>query len=107
MRIRYASERTYRIRRFLPIFVLIAVFLIPALLSLRDIQLGQPADDAIYIDLANSIGQGHGLRHIALLQAPLETWFPMGWPLILSIVLKLSPRNFKATRYLNLFFVLL
>lgn len=94
----------FRDRWLLLIIVLVGAAL--GLLCLRSLQIGQPADDANYLILAESLATGHGLRLICFPSAPLEQWFPAGWPLLLTPILLISPRNYGLTRILPFAFTL-
>lgn len=88
---------------------LLAIVLFSAtlgLLCLKSVQIGQPADDANYLILAESLATGHGLRLICLPSAPLEQWFPAGWPMLLAPIVLLSHKNYELTRYLSFAFSL-
>jgi hypothetical protein len=63
-------------------------------------------DDAIYVVTAKSLAEGHGYRILSLPQAPLQTKYPILYPLLLSAVWKLNPsfpQNLLAIDYLNVF----
>jgi len=88
---------------------LLAIVLVSATLGLlcfRSMQIGQPADDADYLILAESLATGHGLRLICFPSAPLEQWFPAGWPLLLTPFALISPKNYELTRILPFAFTL-
>lgn len=89
---------------------LLATLLVSAtlgLLCLRSVQIGQPADDATYLILAESLATGYGLRLTCFPSAPLESAFPAGWPLLLAPFALISPKNYELTRILSLAFTLL
>lgn len=74
------------------------------LLRFGDIPVGSFYDDAHYIILAESLGAGRGYHLINQPQAPTETAFPPGWPLLLTPLVKLFPGNFTVLKALSLCF---
>lgn len=88
------------------LLAIVAVGAALGLLCLQSLQIGQPADDANYLILAESLAAGHGLRLICFPSAPLEQWFPAGWPLLLTPILLISPKNYELTRILPFAFTL-
>lgn len=90
-----------------PLLFILTLSATLGLLSLRSVQIGQPADDADYLILAESLASGHGLRLINYPSAPAEQWFPAGWPMLLSPILLISPKNYELTRLLPFIFTLL
>ena len=66
---------------------LAGLLLLSALLGLvrfNDIPVGSFFDDAHYLVLAESLASGQGYHLISYPQAPVETAFPPGWPLLLT-----------------------
>lgn len=70
------------------------------------IPIGSLFDDAHYIVLAESLSKGTGYRLISYPDAPVETAFPPGWPLLLTPLFLLAsdnlPDNFTALKLLSL-----
>jgi hypothetical protein len=54
-------------------------------------QLGFLQDDAIYLASAKSLATGQGYRIPSLPGAPAQTKYPLGYPLLLSIIWTLDP----------------
>lgn len=52
---------------------------------------GESYDDGVYIGLAQSLAQGEGYRQPLTPDRPLESKYPPGWPLLLSLVWLLAP----------------
>lgn len=76
-------------------FTFILVFgLLVYLLSLNTFQVGDYMDDANYIVLAESIGRGTGYRQINFPDAPQETRYPFGYPLLLTPLVLAFPHSF-------------
>ena len=67
-------------------------------------QVGNVADDAHYIVLAESLASGQGYHLINFPDAPPEFFFPPGWPLLLAPIVYLFPDNFFVLRFLPLLF---
>jgi hypothetical protein len=52
---------------------------------------GAYSDDALYVILARSLAEGHGLRMISLPGAPYAIHYPPGYPMILSVLWRIMP----------------
>lgn len=94
------TQSTLRLmfRRDWPLLCILLMGATLGLLCIRSLQIGQPADDADYLILAESLATGRGLRLINFPTAPMEQWFPAGWPLLLAPILLISPKNYELTR---------
>lgn len=73
-------------------------------LRFDDIPVGSFFDDAHYIVLAESLAAGKGYKLINFPQAPVETAFPPGWPLLIAPVVSIFPDNFTVLKLVSLFF---
>lgn len=78
-------------QRLLPILLVVGVLLV-AILTITPWPVGAFEDDAIYTVLAKSLATGHGYRMLNLPGAPHATHYPPGYPLLLSLLWRLSPR---------------
>lgn len=83
---------------------LVVISGILGLLRLDSFQVGAFPDDAHYIVLAESLASGQGYRLINFPDAPVETTFPPGWPLLLAPVSALFPASYTALKFLSLAF---
>lgn len=63
-------------------------------------------DDALYIVLARALGQGEGFRRIELITAPLTTFVPPGYPLLLMPLVTAFPHNLDVPRLTTVLFAL-
>ena len=70
----------------------------------NDIPVGSFFDDAHYLVLAESLATGRGYHLINYPQAPLETAFPPGWPLLLVPVTAVFPNSLLWPRLLTFAF---
>ena len=81
------TPRDYALAALLAIFCLILcrLYVVPEVCGVFH-------DDAIYVGTAKAIAQGDGYRLINLPGSPRQTKYPFLYPLLLSLVWKLSPR---------------
>lgn len=70
-----------------------AVVMYIAQFALNDFYVGTYMDDANYIILAESIAEGRGYRQINYPDAPLETRYPPGYPVVLAPIIALRSDN--------------
>lgn len=84
-------ERSTTAQRLLPVLLVLGVLLV-AILTITPWPVGAFEDDAIYTVLAKSLATGHGFRMLNLPGAPHATHYPPGYPLLLSLLWRLSPR---------------
>lgn len=59
----------------------------------NDFYVGTYMDDANYVILAESIAEGRGYRQINYPDAPLETRYPPGYPVVLAPIIALVGNN--------------
>jgi hypothetical protein len=86
-----AEEARARLQRLTP-FLLVAVVLLVAILTITPWPVGVFEDDAIYTVLAKALATGEGYRLINLPGAPHATHYPPGYPLVLAMLWRLAPR---------------
>lgn len=77
-------------RPMLVLVVALGVAAIVYMLALTPF-IGDGYDDARYITLARSLAEGKGYRLLSMPDMPLETKYPPGWPLLLSLVWRIRP----------------
>lgn len=84
------SAPSVRIDRLLP-FLLGALVLLVAVVTITPWPVGAFQDDAIYTLLAKALATGEGYRMINLPGAPHATHYPPGYPVFLSLLWRLAP----------------
>ncbi len=85
-----AGSMRERLERLLP-FLLFALVLVVAMVTITPWPVGAFQDDAIYTVLARSLATGEGYRLINLPGAPHATHYPPGYPFFLSLLWRLAP----------------
>ena len=80
-----------RYERFVPL-VLVVVVLVAAIASITPWPVGAYEDDAIYTLLAKSLADGDGYRMMNLPGTPAATHYPPGYPILLSLLWRLTPQ---------------
>ncbi|MBS2003650.1 MAG: hypothetical protein JST44_19190 [Cyanobacteria bacterium SZAS LIN-5] len=75
---------------FVLILVVVAVLLRAAILKYQ-YYFGMYHDDGVYLVSAQSLAQGLGYRILSLPGEPFQTKYPIGYPFILSLALRLCP----------------
>lgn len=102
--LRYDASRHER----LIVFVIAAVVLLTAILTVTPWPVGAFQDDAIYTVLAKSLATGEGYRFINLPGSPNATHYPPGYPLFLAALWRLFPsfpENVVVFKFANAFFL--
>ena len=79
-----------RYERLVPV-ALVVVVLLAAIVSITPWPVGAYEDDAIYTLLAKSLANGDGYRMMNLPGTPHATHYPPGYPLLLSLLWRVSP----------------
>src|SRR3954462_9702336 len=88
VRSRFASVS--RASRLIPLVVAAIVFGV-AMWASHPYLVGVFHDDGVYAILAKSLATGQGYRYLHLPGAPVATHYPPGYPLLLSLLWRLSP----------------
>jgi len=89
-------------------FVVGAIALAVALLTVTPWPVGVFQDDAIYVTLAKALATGEGFRMINMPGSPHATHFPPGYPLLLAGLWKLFPSfpdNIVVFKFVNALFL--
>jgi len=55
-------------------------------------QMGAYHDDAVYLESAKSLAEGHGYRILSLPETPFQTKYPPVFPFLLSLIWRVDPR---------------
>lgn len=93
-----------RFRAGAVILCLMVVSLLLGLFQFNNRPVGAYTDDAHYVILAESLVQGSGYRLVNFPDAPVESAFPPGWPLLLTPLVALLPGNFAALHWYTYLF---
>ena len=86
------SSAPRRDREWIALTIAIALTLAAALVAIDPLPIGVFYDDAQYLILAKALASGDGYRFVNLPGAPAATHFPPGYPLLLALLWKISPR---------------
>ncbi len=87
-------------KRFLLVVIVASAIL--ALFRFDSLQIGASYDDAHYIILAESLASGQGYKLINFPKPQLERAFPPGFPLLLTPLTFLFPKNYSVLKLLSL-----
>ena len=101
------TRSSSRTRRLLGAGVAITVFAV-AVSTMNPYPVGVFQDDGIYVILAKSLATGHGYRYLNVPGEPVGTHYPPGYPALLALLWRVSPRfpdNVALFKLANTFFL--
>ena len=85
------SAGTLRLARMAP-WLVVAVAILAGVNAIDALPVGVFYDDALYVILGKSLSLGQGYRYLNLPGAPAATHYPPGYPALLAILWRISPR---------------